>query len=67
MDSLKIEEVIPYVGVDHVRFGMTPSEVTQVWGYLHSRSVNFINQYVEYRGSVSTTYSSENQFIEIGL
>lgn len=29
---LKIEEVIPYVGVDDVRFGMTPAEVAQIWG-----------------------------------
>ncbi|QBP77088.1 hypothetical protein E2K99_19755 [Herbaspirillum huttiense] len=67
MAPLKIEEVIPYVGVDHVRFGMTPAEVAQVWGEPPSRAVNFLKQYVEYRGSVSTTYSSENQLIEIGL
>lgn len=67
MAPLKIEEVIPYVGVDHVRFGMTPAEVAQVWGEPHSRAVNFLKQYVEFRGSVSTTYSSENQLIEIGL
>ncbi|QDD66156.1 hypothetical protein EJD96_19285 [Herbaspirillum seropedicae] len=67
METLHIKDIFPYVGVDHVRFGMTPPEVAQLWGEPHSRSMNFLKQYVEYRGSVSTTYSSENQLVEIGL
>lgn len=67
MDALKIEEIISYVGVDDVRFGMTPTEVAKVWGAPHIQSVNFIKEYVEYRGSVSATYSSENKLVEVGL
>ncbi|NQE49757.1 hypothetical protein RB25_19660 [Herbaspirillum rubrisubalbicans] len=67
METVKIKEILPYVGVDQVRFGMSPTEVAEVWGEPHSRSMNFLKQYVEYRGNVSTTYSSEHQLIEIGL
>lgn len=67
MDALKIEEIISYVGVDDVRFGMSPTEVAKVWGPPHIHSVNFIKEYVEYRGSVSATYSSENKLVEVGL
>jgi hypothetical protein len=67
MDTSQIKNILPYVGVDKVQFGMTPVQVSAIWGAADHESLNFLKERVEYRNGISTTYSSDDKLVEIGL
>lgn len=67
MDFLDIERIFPYIGVDNIKFGMNPEEVASIWGTADRVRTNFLNESVEFRNGISTTYSHEKKLVEIGI
>jgi len=68
MNPSNIHRIQPYLGIDQVQFGMTPTHVAMLWGEADRISKNILNERIEYRNGIVTTYSlSETTLIEIGL
>jgi len=67
MNVLDIKKIFSYIGIDKVRFGMSPDEVASIWGTAEHGSENFLNELVEFRNGISTTYSHGKMLVEVGL
>jgi len=67
LDFLDIERIFSYIGVDNIKFGMSPEEVASIWGAADRIRTNFFNEPVEFRNGISTTYSHEKKLVEIGI
>lgn len=58
-----------YVGVDDVRFGISPSAVTSALGPCEEVDINYLGEMIEYRRgrNLVTTYSGDRRLVELGL
>lgn len=69
LDLTEIRKIHPLVGVDNVHFKMAPFDVEEIWGAPDYVIPNALNERVEYRSTLVTTYSEgkDSQLIEIGF
>lgn len=68
MNPLQITTITPYIGLDGIKFGMSPAEVAQTCGLPDSTSINFFDEPIEYRDGFVFTYSKDaGALVELGV
>lgn len=65
--SISVKEIRPYVGVDDVKFSMSPAEVAAIWGVPSRISSNVLKERVEYRDGVVATFDPGQGLVELGF
>jgi len=70
IDPIDIKIIRPYVGVDEIRFKMSPTDVQEFWGPPASSGTNYLGNYTETRSSSVATYEKKGKspfLIEVGF
>jgi hypothetical protein len=68
MDRIKAYKIFPRVGVDSLKFGMSPEDVESLWGAPARKSKNHLGNKTEVRDACLVTYDrSDDGLAEIGF